>query len=245
MSHDETIVRKPNEPVFLPLSRIYRNAGFDIRTNLNPAFFSGWGDSLFCVLYENGKPLSTGGAGISLSELMFFEALRAATSLQSIFVIGNSAGWSTLALALLWPEARVGAIDCGMLEKPNKMFEVLDYDRRRGGKNNNFGIDLTNQLAERHNLNVKVLLGTSPQDLRRVISEVCPVSPQLVFVDGGHSNEQVIKDFEGLQGLVDHKCIFVFHDVINWRMEKGFFFNAAQSLEIKDVFFGEPHREWG
>ncbi len=210
------------EPVFLRLFRIYRQAGYDIRINLNPAFFAGWGDSLFCMLYKDGKPLSTGGGGISLSELNFFESLRSALPLSSIFVIGNSGGWSTLALALLWPEARVAAIDCGLMEKPNPLFEVFDFDRHQGGMPSDFGIVLTNDLARAHHLDVQVVQGMSPQDLPHVIPSACPAPPQLVFIDGGHSNEQVIKDFDGLQRLVDPNCIFIFHDVVNWHMEKGF-----------------------
>lgn len=213
---------KPIEPVFLRLSRIYRQAGYDIRINLNPTFFSNWGDSLFCMLYKDGKPLSTGGGGISLSELNFLECLRSAADYSSLFVIGNSGGWSTLALSLLWKQAQTVAIDCGLMEASNKLFEMLDYDRHQGDSKRDFGIVLTNELARENGLNAKAVLGMSPQDLARVISDECPAPPQLVFVDGGHSNEQLIKDFEGLQDLVDPNCIFVFHDVVNWHMEKGF-----------------------
>ena len=221
MNQDPPTAAKSVEPVFLRLSRLYKQAGFDLRINLNPAYFSGWSDSLYCMLYRDGKPLATGGGGISISELAFFECLRSALPLQSIFVIGNSGGWSTLALSLLWQEAQVVAIDCGMLERPNKLFETLDFDRYRGGVANDFGIVLTNDLARANQLRASVVLGMSPQDLPRVIRESCPVPPQLVFIDGGHSNEQVVKDFEGLQGLVDDHCVFVFHDVVNWHMEKG------------------------
>ena len=213
---------KPYEPVYLRLYRMYRRAGYDLRINLNPAFFSGWEDALFCVLYVNGKPLSTGGGGISLSELNFFECLRSAQSFSSIFVIGNSGGWSTLAFSLLWPEAQVVAVDCGMLEKPNRLFELFDYDRHRGGFSHDFGIDLTNTLARDNDLDATVVLGTSPQDLRRVIGDHCKAPPQLVFIDGGHSNAQLIQDFEGLRDLVDRDCLVVCHDVVNWHMEKGF-----------------------
>lgn len=177
MNHDEPAIAKAYEPVFLRLSRLYRHAGYDLRINLNPAYFSGWGDSLYCVLYRDGKPLSTGGGGISLSELNFFECLRSAAPLTSLFVIGNSGGWSTLALSLLWPHADVIAIDCGMLERPNKLFETLDYDRYRGGTGNDFGIALTNNLARANGLKATVVLGTSPEDLPRVIGEFCPAPP--------------------------------------------------------------------
>ena len=216
------------EPVFLRLSRLYRRAGFDLRINLNPSFFSNWGDSLYCMLYRDGVPLATGGGGISISELAFFECLRSAVSLDSLFVVGNSGGWSTLALSLLWPDARVVAIDCGMLERPNKFFVALDYDRRRGDASNDFGIALTNEIARANGLNTQVLLGMSPADLPRVVQSACPRPPQLAFIDGGHSNAQIVEDFKGLLGLVDPACIFVFHDVVNWHMEKGF----AQCCEI-------------
>jgi hypothetical protein len=210
------------EPVFLRLVRLYREAGFDLRINLNPAFFAGWSDALFCTLYRDGRPLSTGGGGIAISELCFFECLRSALPLRSLFVIGNSGGWSTLALSLLWPAAEVVAIDCGMVERPSKLFETFDYDRHRGDTANDFGLALTNTIARTHGLKTSVILGTSPQDLARVIGSACPVPPQLVFIDGGHSNPQIIRDFEGLQGLVDENCIYVFHDVVNWHLEKGF-----------------------
>ncbi len=210
------------EPVFLRLRRLYAQAGFDIRINLNPAFFSGWGDSLFCMLYKDGQPLATGGGGISISELYFFECLRSAASFSSIFVIGNSGGWGTLGLSLLWPDAEVIAIDCGMLEPPNKLYEAIDFDRHRGQTGNDFGIELTNDLARRNSLNVRVINGMSPDDLQQTIPSACSRPPDLVFIDGGHSNDQLIRDFQGLQGLVSPACVYVLHDVVNWRMEKGF-----------------------
>lgn len=95
--------------------------------------------------------------------------------------------------------ANVGTSTCAMLEaNPNAFI---------------FSIDIKPHLAERDNVlacgldpsRVVRLLGDS-----KVIGRYFPVNPDLVFVDGGHTDEDVIGDVE--VWIPKTKSIALFHD---------------------------------
>jgi hypothetical protein len=84
-----------------------------------------------------------------------------------------------------------------------------------------FGIKLTRELAASRGLNLKVVQGSSPEDLN--LAREIQTSPfDLVFIDGDHRNPQVIADFSGARGISAEECVYIFHDVINWALEPGF-----------------------
>ena len=101
-----------------------------ISTGLNPCHFGNLPSAAFTWFIKDGESL-TNGLGIAMQEVYFLECLFARLKPKSIFIIGNSAGWSSLALALLNPQARCVAIDAG-------------FDR-----NALDGLDFTNRVAER------------------------------------------------------------------------------------------------
>jgi len=109
-------------------------------------------------------------------------------------------------MAYCFPRAKIVAIDAGI-----------------EGKDNMFGIKLTNHIAEEEGLSVTVEYGFSPEDTKGVISKhFCKNKIDIVFIDGLHTNEQLLKDFYGVREFCYQKTIFMFHDVINWKMERAF-----------------------
>jgi predicted O-methyltransferase YrrM len=109
-------------------------------------------------------------AGIVLQELYFLECLAQVRQAESVFVIGNSFGWSTLALSLLHPGATVTAIDSGFDE------------------NSLEGMDLTNRIAVGLGTGATAIRATSPQDVRAVVFSNLGGAVDLAFIDGFHTH---------------------------------------------------------
>jgi hypothetical protein len=211
------------------LMRIYREAGFRVQTGLNSYHFHGWRDAPFTLLFEKGKPFETGGGGVSLYEIPFLEHLSLAADFRSIFIVGNSFGWSTLLFGMLWPEAKVMALDCGISVSQDWLQRLLQWttDRISGTRraipvSSDSGIVLTNDLARKHGLNVEVVKGYSPTDVSKAVSQHLPEKPDLVFIDGYHTPAQVLLDFEAARQAASPECIYLFHDVVNWKLEQSF-----------------------
>ncbi len=224
-------MRKPGalETPMARLVRIYREAGFRVQTGLNPYHFRGWRDAPFTLVFEKGKPFETGGGGVSLYEIPFLEHLSLAADFRSIFIVGNSFGWSTLLLGMLWPEAKVMALDCGISVSQDWLQRLLQWTinkisgtPRTLPVSSDSGINLTNDLARKHGLRVEVVKGYSPTDVSAAVAKHLPEKPDLVFIDGYHTPAQVLLDFDAARQVAAPGCVYLFHDVVNWKLEESF-----------------------
>jgi predicted O-methyltransferase YrrM len=189
-------------PILPRLVRLYEDRGVLISTGLNPLRFGGLKEAPYTWFIKNGESL-TNGYGISLQEVYFLECLFAALPARSVFVIGNSAGWSTFALALLNPDADVLAIDAG-------------FDRHSLE-----GLDFTNRVAAEERLRIAAVKGVSPQDVPAILAEHAKAPPDFVFVDGYHSVEQVGRDFDAVAPHAAPGCVWLFHDVEEFSLAPG------------------------
>ncbi|MDA1324547.1 MAG: class I SAM-dependent methyltransferase [Proteobacteria bacterium] len=195
------------------LIKFYKDREFDVATGLNPCHFGGHPYAPFTWLIKDGRNY-TNGLGIALQEIYFLENLCAAHRPHSIFIIGNSFGWSTLALALINPEAQILAIDAG--------FDGNSFE----------GLELTNEIAEQAGLQVRAVKAVSPQDVDAVMKEHLNGSTDFDFVDGLHTNDQIVIDFEATRGFLHDDGVMVFHDVHEAKMREGF-------SQIEAVWLGE------
>src|SRR5471030_1618017 len=97
-----------NEPAIAALVELYGRHGFEILTGMQAKFVGGkLTDSTYIV--KNMATL-TGHLGISLVEIYFLETLFFDYQPKNIFVVGNSFGWSSFALALLNRSSKIVAI---------------------------------------------------------------------------------------------------------------------------------------
>jgi predicted O-methyltransferase YrrM len=156
-------------------------------------------------LVHNKNVLSTGG-GIAPIEVYLLESLSHVYSPKNIFIIGNAFGWSTIVMALAFKNANIVALDAGI-----------------EGNDNLFGINLTNKIAQEQGFNCHVEFGFSPEKTGEVIkNRFGKEKLDLVFIDGLHTNDQLLKDFDGVRDYCSNHTIYLFHDVINWEMTAAF-----------------------
>jgi predicted O-methyltransferase YrrM len=189
-------------PILPRLAALYESRGIGIVTGLNPSHFRDFPYAPFTWFLKDGESL-TNGLGIALQEIYFLECLFARFHPRSLFVVGNSLGWSTLALALANPGARVLAIDAG-------------FDRNAGD-----GIGLTNRIAAEEGLAVSVVRGQSPGDVARIVAEAALPPVEFAFIDGNHTVEQVQLDFAAIRAVAAPDCVYLFHDVANFSLTPG------------------------
>jgi hypothetical protein len=200
--------------LFPRLVRLYERHGYQVLSSVAPLLWvrlatdksrplvTPPNDRLFTYILSNDV-FCSGGGGLHMTEIYFLECLAEVLSPSRIFVIGNAFGWSTLALALGFPEARVVAIDS---------------DGVPGG---NRGVAFTNAAAEAAGLNATAVVASSPQDVQRVVDEHLGGPIDLVLIDGDHTNEQQSIDFEACRAVASPDCVYLLHDVLNWDMIPG------------------------
>ncbi|MCL1470561.1 class I SAM-dependent methyltransferase [Argonema antarcticum] len=151
---------------------------------------------------EEVQYLSTGG-GIAIDEIYFFENVLKQLQPKKGFLIGIAAGWSTIALGLINPSISLYGID----------------NLTEGGQAKE-GLDLTRKIAKKLNIDLKIHIGSSPQDVPQFLGELVE-RIDFLFIDGLHTNEQVFLDFEVSLPYLSKSCVVAFHDVLDWNMLEG------------------------
>lgn len=208
-------------PILKRLTGLYESRGIQISTGLNPCHFGNLPSAAFTWFIKDGESL-TNGLGIAMQEVYFLECLFARLKPKSIFIIGNSAGWSSLALALLNPQARCVAIDAG-------------FDR-----NALEGLDFTNSVAADEGLDLRAVQAVSPEGIAGVIAEHRLAPIDFAFIDGYHTVEQVVRDFAALRDHAEPACVYLFHDVHEFKLGPGIAENVAASGLAAELLLGTP-----
>jgi predicted O-methyltransferase YrrM len=173
-----------------------KHAKVDVVSGLSPTMFSNHFGVAFTCYVRNGESV-TPEFGISIYEMMLLERFCRRLQPKSIFIIGNGFGWSTLGLAMMNPGASVVVVEPYV------------------------AIDETNRIAFLEKLSCMVVRGFSPDDNARIVGEYCPAIPDLVFIDGLHTSEQIVKDFNAMYALCGREAVYVFHDVVLHHMLDG------------------------
>jgi hypothetical protein len=178
------------------LFAIFREAGHEPLTGYSTFHFP-TRDAPFTVFLKDGKPV--GCPGLALQEVMFIEHFRHYIQPNRIFIVGNALGWSTVALALTFPNALTVAID------PDRA-----------------AVEWTNDLLARNKLSAVAVQGRSPDEVGAVVQRHLEGPIDLSLIDAIHTNDAIIADFAVVHALSAKNAIHLFHDVINWRMLPGF-----------------------
>jgi predicted O-methyltransferase YrrM len=208
-------------PILPRLVSLYEIRGIQISTGLNPSLFGNYSAAPFTWFIQGGRSL-TNGLGIALQEIYFLECLFARFRPERLFVIGNSVGWSTFALAMLNPDARVLAIDAG--------FDRFSID----------GLDFTNRVAAEEGLAIEAVKAVSPQDVGPTLQAHAMAPIDFAFIDGLHTVEQVELDFDAIRPHAVPGCVYVFHDVQAAKLHAAIERIAEKSALTWDLLLGTP-----
>jgi predicted O-methyltransferase YrrM len=211
----------PAMPILKQLIQLYESRGIEISTGLNPCHFGNLKQAGFTWFIRDGKSL-TNGLGIAMQEVYFLECLFERFRPRTLFAIGNSAGWSSLALALLNREARVVAIDAG-------------FDQ-----NALAGIAFTNRVAAEEGLDLKVVEAVSPAGVAAVASQHLGRKIDFAFIDGYHEAGQVVLDFAAIEAAADPACVYLFHDVYEFGLQGGIDEITRRSGLHAELLLGTP-----
>jgi hypothetical protein len=189
-------------PIMGDLTEYYREEGIELRAGLAPSHAEGLPWATFTWFCRDGKSV-TGNLGIAVQEVYFLEHALAAYKPKRALIIGNSMGWSTLALGLLMPQGKVVAIDMA----PDQAMRD--------------GLDLTNRVAKRHGLPARAVQATSPRDVASVVDRELGGPVDLAFIDGLHTNEQVVLDYRAVRAKAAPDAVYLFHDVAMFDLHAG------------------------
>ena len=192
--------------LILKTLQMYERRGFTVRTGLSPWHFhcNSYRNLPLSFIFSDGTKVGVAG-GIGFVEMFFFGSLCAAVQPSRILVIGNAFGLSTVLLSVLNPNAKVVTLDAGV--------EGID---------NSEGNRLTERIAREEGLNLTVVLGFSPQAVPATVKEHLEGKVDLFFIDGLHTEAQQELDFEACWKFGGDKAIYLFHDVLNFKMRTGF-----------------------
>jgi hypothetical protein len=176
---------------------LYKESGWEPLTGYSSYHFEGYMDAPFTALMKGDRLV--GHLGLALQEVMFLEHFNLYIKPRRILVLGNAYGWSTVALALIFPGANVVGIDPATE-----------------------GNALTNEIAVRHGLAAIAISARSPEDVGAVCADHLGGTCDLALVDAIHTNDAIISDVRACVPYSHENTIFVFHDLINWGLVDGF-----------------------
>ena len=173
-------------------------------------------DCLPTRLAKDGRPLQISYA-ISLTDILLFQWIAGSAPWRRALVIGNAFGFSTFVIAALCPSSLVDVIDAEI-----------------EGIENGTGSDLTRKIAKEFFPSVQLTKGFSPQDLHKA----CRFKEyDFIFIDGMHTDDQLIKDFEGIRDRRSRNSAVYCHDVGMARMHKAWSYIKSNCLDAEDSPF--------
>jgi predicted O-methyltransferase YrrM len=199
--------------------QMYESRGFTVRTGLSPWHFhcNFYRNLPFSSVFLNGTKVGVAG-GISFIEMFLFGCLCEELQPSNILVIGNAFGLSTVLLAVLNPKAKVVTIDAGT-----------------EGVDNSEGNKLTERIAKEEGLNLTVVLGFSPQEVPGTVQKHLDGKVDLFFIDGLHTEAQQALDFEACWKVAGNKAVYLFHDVLNFKMTSCFDRIAREHPDMRNA----------
>jgi len=183
--------------MFSRLLKAYKDQGFLVHCGNNHC-------PCAALATLNGETLGNGG-GIAITDIAFFVGLSKIFTPNRILIIGNAFGYSAFCLAEVFPGIHIDTMDA-----------EIEGDFNRSGN----GSQLTRDISSRYYGNqVEVKVGLCPEDLIKCLENN---KYDLIFLDGHHTNEQQLKDLNGLASVAANTCIMYLHDVETHRIIESY-----------------------
>lgn len=150
------------------------------------------------------------GSSIGEDEIRIFLDLPHLLDARYSFCVGVAFGLSTFCLAL---------------SKADNIVHCIDNYSERMGSATNRAKEFVLKTIEAHFPNVRLTIGTSPEDTVQCLSELSDKEKlSIAFIDGFHSNEAAEADFHGMGSYIDQKTVVLWHnaDAISHAFESCF-----------------------
>jgi len=147
-------------------------------------------ECLFGIRFVNNKSI---GGGVCNSDVELMTVLSKFYAPKACYAVGNAYGFSTLVLGTLFPNLNIDVIDAEC--------EGID---------NHLGSELTREIAKENKMNINLFAGYSPKDTHKCLR--CQ-EYDFAFIDGLHTNDQLVYDFIGIYAKLSERCIVMLHDV--------------------------------
>lgn len=179
------------------LFSIFRAAGYEPLTGHSPFHFQNWRDAPFTQFVKDSEIV--GCPGLALQEVMFLEHFRDFVAPRRILIIGNAHGWSTVAMSLIFPDARTVAMDIDEI-----------------------GVERTNEVIATYGMSAIAVTARSPTDVATVIRNHLGGAIDFCLIDAIHTEEALIADFAAVREVATQDALYLLHDVINWHLIDGF-----------------------
>jgi len=175
---------------------IYRAAGYETISGFSSYHFFNAGEAPFTFFLRGQQ--TVGCLGLALQEVMFLENFRDYLAPRRVLVIGNAFGWSTVALALIFPQAKTLAID-------------IDAS----------GVQFTNELIDCNHLSARAVVAESPTGVAGAVEKQLGGPVDFCLIDAMHDNQSLMADFGAVHAVAASDAFVLCHDVINWHMIDG------------------------
>jgi hypothetical protein len=205
---------KKGDSLLCKLISAYEEEGFTVSMGLNTLREGGNGSFNYLIRKKLAHNIiqptklsffSTGG-GIAIDEINVLKDILQQFNPETEYFIGIAAGWSTNALGLINPSAKLYGIDnCSE------------------GAEGRQALELALKISDKLNINFNAYVGVSPQDVPKSLENILIEGKKIGFalIDGLHTNEQIFIDFQAILPYLSNSSIIAFHDVINWNMLDG------------------------
>lgn len=141
---------------------------------------------------RNFNGINAGGS-ICNSDVELILTISKLMKPKAIYGVGNAFGFSTITLGRIFPDVPIDIIDA-----------------ETEGVDNHKGTEITRDIAKSKKFDINLFTGFSPYDTHKCLRNV---EYDFVFIDGLHTNEQLLYDFIGIYSQLSPKCIVILHDV--------------------------------
>ena len=172
---------------------------------------------------------------IRYDEFEFLKNLIIKYNLKSGFELATAFGVSTVALGIGFKKTGGKLVTMDSYVEERQEVYTQDYEDVSVNYESD-GFKSVNYLIEYFRLKnvVNPQIGWSPNDVKEVISNHSNNTFDFLFLDGGHTPEQVIQDLYAIRPFMEKECVIVLHDYFD-----NVFTDEVKEI-IKKIFGIEP-----
>jgi len=142
------------------------------------------------------------GWSITENEINYLLRYKSYFDNPKIYIVGNAFGFSTFCFQYIFENASIDVIDAEI-----------------EGEFNSYGSELTRKISKENNFNINLTKGFSPGDVK---DSMRFDKYDIVFIDGLHTDDQVIADYTAVHPYFNNNYICFLNDVRSTPLYRSF-----------------------